>query len=251
MFIRIIWNPKSYESPSPSAHSEDVLREEGGWWFSETILSSGTRSCFKVVSRHALDDGTSMIEVLSPLSDTFIATPCWQDGPPQSWARLANGWQLPSGLQLVHVSASQLSLVLQVPENIHNEAKNILQTILTDESQVPKDSNVPLKPVPQVSVPQEVSPLQMSQRPGPSDGTRYPHPSVPKGPYQGQVRLHELRGPASGFPKAVQFGSLCSPKLLPDGQLPRTKGCHLRERGGLPSQARKVSDVCLIDPQLS
>ena len=251
MIIRIIWKPESYESLPSNSQTEQVLREEGGWWFSETILSSGTRSCLKVISRRAFNNGANMIEVCLPLSDTFIATPCWQDGPPQTWTRLQNGWQLPSGLQMVQLQSSQLPSALYVPEHMRNEAKSIVQSIMTDESHVPKDLSVLLKPEQQVLTRKEASPLQMQQQHKSFDGTRHFHPSVLKEPYREQVQLPELRGLVSGSPKAVQSGSLCPPRLLPDGQLPRTKGHHPRGRHGPPSQARQGSQICLIDLQLS
>ena len=251
MILRIIWKPESYESQLSSTNIEEVLREEGGWWFSETLLSTGTRSCYKVVSRHTMNGGTTMIEVCSPLSDTFIATPCWQDGPPQPWVRLGEGWQLPSGLHLVQLQSSQLSLALQVPEHIRNEATNILQSIMTDESLVLKGLSDLLKPALRESTQKGVSPLQKQLRHESSDGTHHLLPSVPKGPYQGQVQLPESRVPVSGSPKGVQTGSLCLPRLLPDGQPPRTKGHHQRGQHVLPSRAHRVSQVCLIDPELS
>jgi hypothetical protein len=251
MILRIIWKSESYESlPSPG-HTEDVSREEGGWWFSETFSSSGERSCYKVISRKSFDGGASMIEVLSPLPDTFIATPCWQDGPPQPWVRLQDGWQLPSGLHVIQFQGTQLPSGLQVPEYMRNEAQSILHSILTDESRVSKGLSDLSKPALQGSTQKEVSPLQKKPLHESSDGTHHSYPSVPKGPYQGQVQLPESRCLASASPKGVQTGSLCPPRLLPDGQPPRTKGHHPRGRHGPPSRAHQVSQVCLIDPQLS
>jgi hypothetical protein len=251
MIVRLIWNSEYHESPPPTAQTEQVLREEGGWWFSETFSSTGIRSCYKVISRHMLTDGKSMIELCSPLSDTFIATPCWQDGPPQIWVHHGEAWQLPFGLRMVQWQSSQQPLELQVPENIHNEVMNILQSIKTDESLVLKDLSDLSKPARQGLTQMEESPLQTRRQPESFDGTHRPHPSVPKEPYRGQVQLPESREPVSGSPKGVQTGSLCPPTLLQGGQPPRMKGGHPRGRRGPPSQARQVSQVCLIDPQLS
>lgn len=249
MIIRVFWKSSSVQEPSKE--TESVIRIEGGWWFSETCIQSGVCSAWNVISRQPLQEDGACIEVLVPLPDSFIQTPCWQDGPPQLWSRLEGGWLLPSGLQMFQGQPSQLSLALQVPEHLRNEALRKIQPILTDESLVVKDLSGLLKPVLQESKRKEVSPSQKKQR---YELSGEIHPmilSVPKESYQAQVQSLESRGPVSGSPKDVQTGSLCLPTLLPDGQPPRKKGNRPQGRRGPPSQDHRVSQTCLIDLQLS
>ncbi len=256
MIVRVFWNSESHESPPPTAQTEQVLREEGGWWFSETFSSTGIRSCYKVISRHMLTDGKSMMELCIPLSDTFIATPCWQDGPPQIWIRRQGGWELPSGLMVFQGQPSQLPLELQVPEHLRTEVQRKLPPTMYDVSQGLKDSIAPLPPGQQHQTPQGVSPLRM-KRPHESSSripgvpTHQALSSPPQGPLQGQPPQPESQVSASASPKVVQTGLLCSPKLLPDVPLPRKKGPRPQGRRGPPSQDHQCPPLCLIDPLLS
>lgn len=251
MNIRVIWKSSSNQIPSKEANQTTVLRTEGGWWFTETFVQSGTCSSWKVLCRQPLQDEGAFVEVLVPLPDSFIQTPCWQDGPPQVWIRQEDVWHLPLGLQMFQGQPSQLPLAQQVPEHLRNEALRKIQPILTDESRVLKDLSDPSKPERRVSTQKEGSLSQTKQRHEPSGDTRLMLPSVPKGPYRAQVQSPESRGSVSGSPKDVQTGSLCLPTLLPDEQSPRKKGRRQQGRHGPPSRARQVSQNCLIDLQLS
>ncbi len=256
MIVRIIWKPVTPMSSEGSQTTDMILRTEGGWWFSETNMNTGDCVCYKVTSRISLDDGRAVCEVLSPLPDSFLTTPCWQDGPPQPWIRRQEGWQLPSGLLVTQGQPFQQPLALQVPEHLRTEAQRKLPPKVCDEFQGPKDSTVPSQLGRQHQTPRGESPSQMkrphessSQIPGVP--TLQASPSLPQALLQGQPPQPESQGSASASQKAVKTGLLCSPKLLPDVPPPRKKGPRPQGRRGPPSQDHQCPPLCLIDPLLS
>lgn len=256
MIVRILWTPDTQVTPPPSAETEQMFRTEGGWWFSETNVVSGKCLCYKVETRLSLDEGRALCEVVSPLPDTFIASPCWQDGPPQTWIRHQEGWELPSGLMVFQGQPSQLSLALQVPEHLRNEVQRKLPSTMFDVSQGPKGLTDPLLPGRQHQRPQGASPSRTKQRHESSSqtpGVLTPHDSSlpPQEPGRERPPQPESQVTASASPKAVQTGLLCSPKLLPDAPPPRKKGSRPQVRRGPLSQDHQCPPLCLIDPLLS
>ena len=56
-------------------HVENVIRTDGGWWFSET--SSEGRRTYTVVDRQVVSPD-HVLEFLKPLPEDFLQLPCWE-----------------------------------------------------------------------------------------------------------------------------------------------------------------------------
>jgi len=58
-----------------SNNTENVVRVDGGWWFSET--TSEGRAVYEVIDRQVISPG-HVLEFLKPLPEDFVQLPCWE-----------------------------------------------------------------------------------------------------------------------------------------------------------------------------
>ena len=56
-------------------NTENVIRVDGGWWFSET--TSEGRHVYEVLDRQVISPGR-VLEFLKPLPEDFVQLPCWE-----------------------------------------------------------------------------------------------------------------------------------------------------------------------------
>jgi hypothetical protein len=247
-------------------NTSDYTRIEGGQWFTE-IFETFSKS-YRVQRRFSVEN--IFFEHVYPMEDSFMQTPCWQDGPllRAGIVRSEMNWTLFELAQQPESELAQMVLSgpLQTPPpewviqelEFHNISKEtLLSAIRTCE---PRAFLNPIarEPLEQQHPKQrEGSPLQKQRQTQPSNERVRVDPRAASSssglkPASKQHLQPELQVPVFSVPKSVQIGSLCPPVNLPAEQLPRKLPCHLKAHPPRREQVRaKVVQQCLIDPSLS
>ena len=177
-------------------YTENVVRVDGGWWFSET--TSEGRHVYTVVDRQLISPGY-VLEFLKPLPEDFVQLPCWEEGSQLVQVHhKMNQEHLKSvgDLQVIQWESEELPAWVQQEVGLDN----IVQKIMKGMALLQEDAiNFPLteKHIMQVSRPQKNpehvrQPSQQSQK-------------VPSSSRQGNLKT----------------GQLCSPIVLPEIQSSR------------------------------
>lgn len=120
--FRVYWNINRNEIHSETPTST-VQRVEGGWWFAEEF-ENGNRRAFRIIERDVLLNGEIVMELLEPLGDDFIQTPCWKDGSPQPWMMLSDQRQqgsLEECIQLKQLSGQSL-MACNTSSQVHSSS---------------------------------------------------------------------------------------------------------------------------------
>jgi hypothetical protein len=237
-------------------NTSEYTRIEGGQWFTE-IFETFSKS-YRVQRRFSVEN--IFFEHVYPMEDSFMQTPCWQDGPllrvgivrsEMDWTLFELAQQPESELaQMVLSGPLQTPLPEWVIQELefHNISKETLLSAIRTcepraflnpiareplEQQHPKQrAGSPLQKQPQTQSSNErvrVDPRAASS----SSGLK---------PASKQHLQPELQVPVFSVPKSVQIGSLCPPVNLP-AELPPRKTLDRQKAPRLPHARAHVKAV--------
>jgi len=259
--IRIYWSiPSSIDGYNSTKNS--IQHCEGGWWFAETIGS--TRSAFRILDRIPIEPHDCIIEVLEPLADDFVETPCWLDST-KDWKTLTFQdcpqlilqeqvlqEQQQSRLLRLSFPLEQMSLALSQPMvlqhlgNLSTSLHETIHKIHLKSYSLPVLQEQSLKQHPQHLVQKEEPVVQRIHTRQASLGEKVSQKGV-SAQHSSQLSIAD---PFFAEKKGIQTGALCLPMILPEKQAPR-KTKHHRKGQQIPPHKMHHKEIvltkCLIN----
>jgi len=228
---------------STATATRAVERCEGGWWFAETVGSK--RSAFRVLNRTDIKEYECIVEVLEPLPDDFIQTPCWLE--PQGFG--------PQGLEPLEFPFGQMKAALSLPSVVQqfgtmNKLYETVQKII-DETQT---KHLPLQGLQEHSLKQSLQSLKQKEEPVLQTAVTHSASRKEMASPKKLSSRHVPQVPKVNSPsvqsKGNQTNSPCLSKNQPKKQAPRKTVNHPKEMH-IPRQknhhTRSEPTKCLID----